>query len=219
MIQYDEGNQTEIRYKCRRTHTTIINTVRMVTRLTRDDRRNGYIVRDVLDALFHPQPLPRRRKIMVPSPRRKHLDRLSELFLESAQSKLVRCTIDETIDNQTRILDRDGNVWFTIGYLVGGLTQVAKNRAKECDIMLATYQELQEGTNVPRADTIVFSVPWSSDVEQSIGRILRVHPEKNTPMALYYVDPFSMFDAIARKVERFFHTEQYQVTRETASRH
>lgn len=59
--------------------------------------------------------------------------------------------------------------------------------AIEQDIIIATYQMVSEGFDVPRLDTLFLAMPvW--DPVQSTGRILRQHPSKKDPIVTHFID-------------------------------
>lgn len=59
--------------------------------------------------------------------------------------------------------------------------------ATEKDIIIATYQMVSEGFDVPRLDTLFLAMPvW--DPVQSTGRILRSHPDKKVPIVTHFID-------------------------------
>jgi len=59
--------------------------------------------------------------------------------------------------------------------------------ATEQDIIIATYQMVSEGFDVPRLDTLFLAMPvW--DPVQSTGRILRSHPNKKVPIVTHFID-------------------------------
>ena len=53
------------------------------------------------------------------------------------------------------------------------LSEDELKEAASCQVVLATYQMVQEGVDIPALDTLVLATPIS-DVEQAIGRIRRV---------------------------------------------
>jgi superfamily II DNA or RNA helicase len=55
------------------------------------------------------------------------------------------------------------------------------------DLLFATYGKVREGFDVPRLDTAYFATP-TPDPEQAAGRILRTHPDKKKPIAVYFID-------------------------------
>jgi superfamily II DNA or RNA helicase len=77
-----------------------------------------------------------------------------------------------------------------VGYYIGGMKQSDLDKtANESDVMLATYAMAAEGMNIPRLNTLIFTSP-KSDIEQSVGRILRLRPEdrKFVPLVIDYID-------------------------------
>jgi superfamily II DNA or RNA helicase len=69
----------------------------------------------------------------------------------------------------------------------------SKTRADWCEtkrILIATYQMCKEGFDVPTLNTLVIATP-RPDVDQIVGRILRVEKTKRTvsPLIIDIVDP------------------------------
>jgi superfamily II DNA or RNA helicase len=69
----------------------------------------------------------------------------------------------------------------------------AKTRSEWCEtkrILIATYQMCKEGFDVPTLNTLVIATP-RPDVDQIVGRILRVEKTKRTvsPLIIDIVDP------------------------------
>lgn len=68
----------------------------------------------------------------------------------------------------------------------GKTSQEDRARAKACPegvVLLATYKFTAEGTNIPELDCACFAHPIY-DPRQAVGRILRKHPGKPTPVVL-----------------------------------
>ena len=110
---------------------------------------------------------------------------------------IVSDRIDQLLDVRSRILKKgDG---FSVGLYSSSAeyTNPEKKRrrkvkkdeltfAKNCDIILATYQMMNEGTDIPALDTLLLATP-KSDIEQIVGRIQRHQEGKK---ALLVVNPF-----------------------------
>ncbi len=98
------------------------------------------------------------------------------------------------------------------GYYVGGMTQENLNISAEKQIILATYQLASEGFNVPSLNTLIFASPIS-DIQQSIGRILRERPEnrKYTPLCIDILDEFSVFRNKGFVRLRYYKKNEYTV--------
>jgi len=81
-----------------------------------------------------------------------------------------------------------------IGYYVGGMATKDLDISSTKKIILATYQMSSEGLNIPTLNTVIFASPIS-DVQQSLGRILREKKEerKYIPLCIDIWDEFSIF--------------------------
>ena len=90
-----------------------------------------------------------------------------------------------------------------IGRYVGGLKAEDRRRSGACRVVLASYAMCAEGLDIPRLDTLVMATP-RSNVEQSLGRILRLHPDKQTPRVHDVVDKYSVFAAMGWKRRRLY---------------
>jgi superfamily II DNA or RNA helicase len=99
------------------------------------------------------------------------------------------------------------------GYYVGGMKQDDLAKSAEKQIILATYQLASEGFNVPSLNTIIFASPIS-DIQQSIGRILREVPEKRkyVPLCIDILDDFSIFKRKGVSRLKFYNSNKYKVS-------
>ena len=99
------------------------------------------------------------------------------------------------------------------GYYVGGMKQSELNISSGKQIILATFQLASEGFNVPTLNTVIFASPIS-DIQQSIGRILRERPEdrKYTPLCIDIADEFSVFHRKNSARMKFYRNNKYKVS-------
>jgi superfamily II DNA or RNA helicase len=67
----------------------------------------------------------------------------------------------------------------SIGYYVGGMKQKDLDASAKCTIILGTFAMASEGMNIPALNSVLLATP-KSNIEQSIGRILRLKPEERT---------------------------------------
>ena len=102
------------------------------------------------------------RKVMLLSDRREHLDELRRIIEEHKAP-------------------------FTVGLYVGGMKRADRDKSELCDIILGTFQMAKEGLDIPAIDTLYLGTP-KSDVEQSVGRILRYDEDKKEPVVVDLVD-------------------------------
>lgn len=78
----------------------------------------------------------------------------------------------------------------TTGHYLAGKTKKAKaarERARGCDVVLATDRMAKEGFNVPDLDTFILALPMK-DIEQAVGRIRRLLEGKKEPMIVEIAD-------------------------------
>ena len=99
------------------------------------------------------------------------------------------------------------------GFYVGGMKQADLALSAEKQIILATFQLAAEGFNVPSLNTVIFASPIS-DIQQSIGRILREPPEKRkyTPLCIDILDDFSIFKRKGAARLKFYNNNKYKVS-------
>jgi superfamily II DNA or RNA helicase len=77
-----------------------------------------------------------------------------------------------------------------VGYYAGKvegkkITNEQLQAAKTCQIVLATFAKVSEGTDIPTLDTLILATPAAS-IEQIVGRIQRIDENKRP---LLVVDP------------------------------
>lgn len=77
----------------------------------------------------------------------------------------------------------------SIGYYVGGMKQKDLDVSAEQRIILGTFAMASEGMNIPTLNMVLLATP-KSNIEQSVGRILRLKKEERTvqPIILDVVD-------------------------------
>lgn len=77
----------------------------------------------------------------------------------------------------------------SVGYYVGGMKQKDLDLSAEQRVILGTYAMASEGMNIPTLNMVLLSTP-KSNIEQSVGRILRTKKEDRVvqPMIMDVVD-------------------------------
>ena len=102
----------------------------------------------------------------------------------------------------------------SVGRVVGGMKAALREKGFEATVILSTYQYASEGIDIPRLDTLIMATP-RSNIEQSLGRILREHPTKQTPLVIDIKDPVSLFEAMSWKRHKYYVKQQYKTTFKT----
>jgi superfamily II DNA or RNA helicase len=161
----------------------IKDTGQMITNLTISARRNE-LISGIIQKLMTGD---RRRKILVLSARREHLTTLYKMLPDT----------------------------FTFGYYLGNN---GSNKSKHklmlaksatCDVILGTYHIASEGLDIPDLNTLILATP-STDIEQSVGRILRKYHEIH-PVIIDLVDHFGNFKKHFAIRKKLYNAEEYVI--------
>tara|TARA_B100000795_G_scaffold264300_1_gene244637 strand:+ start:5222 stop:6664 length:1443 start_codon:yes stop_codon:yes gene_type:complete len=161
------------------------NIAAMINNICNFKPRTEYII-NVLESIIKKEP---DRRILILSERRNLLNDIEKYIIDK------------------NILNKD------YGFYVGKMKQSDLNISAEKQIILATYQLASEGFNVPTLNTIIFASPIS-DIQQSIGRILRERPEdrKYIPLCIDILDEFSAFKRKGYARTKFYNTNKYNIS-------
>lgn len=71
------------------------------------------------------------------------------------------------------------------GYYVGGMKQKDLDISATKQIILGTFAMASEGMNIPTLNAVLLATP-KSNIEQSVGRILRLKPEERTVQPIIF---------------------------------
>lgn len=159
-----------------------LNFAKMINNICAFEPRNRHIVK-LLKALLTDEP---NRQCLVLSERRSQLHVLNELLREAG--------ITDT------------------GFCMGGMSEHELKASCTKKVLLATYQLVSEGFDVPTLNAMVLASPISS-IEQSIGRIQRQKPEDReyVPRVIDVVDEFSIFVNQGHRRIQYYIKNGYQV--------
>lgn len=159
-----------------------LNMSRMINNVTRF-RPRTQLIADYVSALLRLNPS---RRVLLLSDR---LDHLHDLRSEIQQAS-------------------GGNV--SCGMYVGGMKAAELQESEKRAVILATFNFASEGFDVPGLDTLFLTSP-KSDIEQSVGRILRQKPTErlNVPLVVDIVDDFSTFQNQGKKRRAFYVKQKY----------
>lgn len=117
--------------------------IRLLSHLVESKERNELLLSAVLDLLNMEDG--DERHILLLSERRQHLEDLSVKLRENG----IEC-----------------------GFYWGGEKQSKLDEAQKCKVILGTYHMASEAMDIPSLNAMILSTP-KSDIEQSVGRILR----------------------------------------------
>jgi superfamily II DNA or RNA helicase len=93
----------------------------------------------------------------------------------------------------------------TTGFYVGGLKAQELKDSESKAVIFGTFAMAAEGMDIPALDTLVLASP-KSDIEQPVGRILRVRSADRSrpPLVIDIMDDFSVFKAQGLKRARYY---------------
>jgi superfamily II DNA or RNA helicase len=99
-----------------------------------------------------------------------------------------------------------------VGKYVGGMKEKDLKSSESCKLILATYSMAAEGMDIPHLDTLILASP-RTDIEQSVGRILRKKVEDRTvkPIIVDIVDKFSVFINQGKKRNTYYKKNKYKI--------
>ena len=96
----------------------------------------------------------------------------------------------------------------TVGYYVGGMKEKALKETEGKTVVIATYSMAAEALDIKTLTTLIMATP-KTDIEQSIGRILRV--KHSNPIVVDIIDGHQLFQNQWRKRKTFYKKENYKI--------
>lgn len=143
-----------------------LNYTNMIGYLCEDFKRNGIIASRIIAAHGH--------SCLILSDRLEHLDMLMDRLPPDMLEKAVK--IDGKMTSKKAKAERE--------------KAIEQMRTGEKQYLFATYSLCKEGLDIPRLDRLFLATPvkYYATVVQSIGRIARVFPGKQMPIAYDFVD-------------------------------
>jgi superfamily II DNA or RNA helicase len=159
------------------------NVTSMINNICSYNPRTEYILQIIKRILENEN----ERKILILSERRQQLGEIHKLIMEYDITK-------------------------SIGYYVGKMSQTDLDISSTKQIILATYQMASEGMNIPTLNTVIFASPIS-DIQQSIGRILREkeNERKYIPLCIDIWDEFSVFNQKGYTRIKYYNANSYDI--------
>jgi len=104
----------------------------------------------------------------------------------------------------------------SVGYYVGGMKEAALKQTETKKIVIATYSMASEALDIKTLTTLIMCTP-RSDIQQSIGRILR---EKHSePVVVDIIDSHELFKNQWKKRRAFYKKENYKIIYTTSKKY
>lgn len=140
---------------------------------------------------------------------------ISNIIFENMEKNRKLIILSERKELLKELYELLKNNIYSIGYYIGGMKQNKLDESSTKDIILATFQLAQEGLDIPSLNMLLFATPIS-DIEQSVGRILREKPENriHIPLIIDIIDDFSIFKNRFNKRLNFYKKKNYIIKNE-----
>ena len=97
----------------------------------------------------------------------------------------------------------------SVGYYIGGMKESALKETETKKVVIATYAMASEGLDIKTLTTLIMATP-KTDIEQSVGRILREKNE-NGPLVVDIIDSHEPFKNQWKKRKAFYMKEKYKI--------
>ncbi|MBF0553206.1 MAG: DEAD/DEAH box helicase family protein [Nitrospirae bacterium] len=159
---------------------TKVSDERVVTLMSRNGERNAVIGKEIFQACE------KDRKCLILSDRLEHLELLTVKLRELMREKSMTRSID---------------------YYIGGRKEDELKLAARAQVIMATFAMAAEGLDISDLDTLFLATP-KSDVEQSVGRILRKVVDKRRPIVVEFIDERDNFSMRRWKNRERYYREQ-----------
>ena len=96
----------------------------------------------------------------------------------------------------------------TVGYYIGGMKEQALKISETKKVIIATYAMAAEALDIRTLTTLIMATP-KTDIEQSVGRILR---EKHSqPVVVDIIDSHDIFEKQWMKRKKFYKSQNYKI--------
>ncbi len=134
---------------------------------------------------------------------------IKELINENKDRKILLLSDRRNHLNNIYTYITDNNIC-SCGYYVGGMKNHELKKSESNDLILGTFSMAAEGMDIPQLNTLILASP-KSNIEQSIGRILRKKHILITPKIIDIVDTFSLFQRQSLKRNSFYNKLKYKI--------
>lgn len=104
----------------------------------------------------------------------------------------------------------------SVGYYIGGMKEVALKETETKKVVIATYSMASEALDIKTLTTLIMATP-KTDIEQSIGRILR--QRHTNPIVVDIIDQHDPFIRQWYKRRTFYKKHNYKIIQTTSTKY
>jgi superfamily II DNA or RNA helicase len=132
---------------------------------------------------------------------------ISDMLIENPNQQIMILAHNKSLLKYLHDAVKHRNI-ASVGYYIGGMKEVALKETETKKIVIATYSMAAEALDIKSLTTLIMATP-KTDIEQSIGRILR---EKHSqPIVVDIIDSHSIFQNQWKKRRAFYIKENYKI--------
>jgi len=140
---------------------------------------------------------------------------LSDMLIENSNQQIMIIGHNKNLLKYLYDAIKHRNI-ASVGYYVGGMKESALKETESKTIVVATFSMASEGLDI-KSLTTLFMVTPKTDIEQTVGRILR-EKHKN-PIVVDIIDSHSIFQNQWKKRRAFYIKENYKIIHTTNSKY
>jgi len=132
---------------------------------------------------------------------------ISDMLIENPNQQIMILAHNKSLLKYLHDAVKHRNI-ASVGYYIGGMKEAALKETETKKIVIATYSMAAEALDIKSLTTLIMATP-KTDIEQSIGRILR---EKHSqPIVVDIIDSHSIFQNQWKKRRTFYIKENYKI--------
>jgi superfamily II DNA or RNA helicase len=139
---------------------------------------------------------------------------LRDMIIENPKQQIMMIASYKNILSYMFDAIRHHNIC-SVGYYIGGMKESALKESENKQVVLATYSMAAEGLDIKTLTTLFMITPMTN-IEQSVGRILRQKHEFS-PIVVDIIDTHNNFQRQWIKRKSFFKKQNYKIIQTTSS--
>ena len=138
---------------------------------------------------------------------------LSDMLKENSEQQIMILAHNKSL--LTYLYDAiDTRKIASVGYYVGGMKEAALKESETKKVVIATYSMASEALDIKTLTTLIMATP-KTDIEQSIGRILR--QRHSNPIVVDIIDQHEPFIRQWYKRLKFYKKHDYKIIQTTST--
>ena len=138
-----------------------------------------------------------------------------EMFVENPDQQIMLIAHNRSVLTYMHDAIRDAG-FATVGFYLGGMKESELKKTESKQVVIATYSMAAEALDIKTLSTLIMVTP-KTDIEQSVGRILRSDHEQ--PLIVDIVDTHDLFQKQWAKRKTYYRKEKYAIIKTTSTKY